>query len=704
VHHIKPEAAETAGLLRPDRIAALRRGARHIPAVLGVCLLIGAIYVVQREFRHLNLRDVGRAMRQVHEHSLIVAAIWNLLAYGVLTFYDRLATIYAGHRVSYARTALASFCAYALAHNLGFAAVSGAAVRYRLYSHWGLTPEQIAKIIAFCSLTFGLGGMSLGGVILFYEPHAVPWFGEHFPLWLLTAIGGLMWTIVGGYVFLSTRYPILHIRGRTIEIPGWRMALAQVALATVDVAVTASIFYALLPHARGLTWLRFLAVYLGSYAAGLVANVPGGLGVFDAAILLGLSRYLPAPVVLSTTFIFRLYYYVIPLFLAGFLFAGNEVLLRSRGLGTRTPGQTRWSEPDFAVAASTGLVAVCGAMLLSIGLLDTHPDYSWMAPGLADFASTAGQYVTSLLGTALMVLAIGLSLRVTLAWGATILLLLMGAAVTALQGEPSWVPIALVMAALSVAPFRDAYYRHARLISHTLRPGTLLPLFALLGSVVWLANFEPKVHQLAKTSWWAVVLSRETPTSVRLAVGLAVILLLSALWGVIRPGRVLALPWNAEGRLRYAALGALPPPVADGLVMGELGRAGIAFQRSGRVLLGLGDPAGAESDRISAIWRLRDLAQQEGRHAAIWRASPALLKIYNDLGLTAIPLGSDGLPSNPAEPASLYLCCIAERDLNALLPILPALTRRRGQRGVGGRERPGALPLDPAGVRDPGPP
>ncbi len=677
---------------KADLYAALRRAIRHLPAALGLVLLIGAIYVVQREFRHLNLRDVGRAMRQVPQHALLVAAVWNLAAYGVLTFYDRLATIYAGHRVSYSRTALASFCAYALAHNLGFAAVSGAAVRYRLYSHWGLTPEQIAKVIAFCSLTFGLGGMSLGGAILFGEPRAVPWFGDHLPLWTLYALGAAMWAIVSVYVFLSTRYPVLRIRGRTIELPGWRMALMQVGLATVDVGVTASIFYALLPEAHGLTWLRFLAVYLGSYAAGLVANVPGGLGVFDAAILLGLSRYLPAPVVLSTTFIFRLYYYVIPLFLAGALFAGNEMLMRGRGLAARAPGQTRWSEPDFAVAASTGGVAVCGAMLLSIGMLDTHPDFSWMPPGLAAFAASAGQYVTSLLGTALMVLAIGLSLRVTLAWGATIVLLLMGAAVTGLQGEPDWVTVGLVVVALSVAPFRDAYYRHARLISHTLRPGTLVPLFALLGSVVWLANFEPKVHRLAQTSWWAVVLSRETPTSVRLAVGLAVVLLLSALWGVIRPGRVLALPWNAEGRLRYAALGALPPPAADGLVMGEAGRAGIAFQRTGRVLLGLGDPAGAESDRVSAVWRLRDLAQQEGRHAAIWRAGQDLLKVYADLGLTPVPLGMDGLPAEHGTEARQYLCCVAERDLGALLPILPALGRRRAQR------RPGVQPMDQAGA------
>jgi phosphatidylglycerol lysyltransferase len=113
--------------------------------------------------------------------------------------------------------------------------------------------------------------------------------------------------------------------------------------------------------------------------------------------------------------------------------------------------------------------------------------------------------------------------------------------------------------------------------------------------------------------------------------------------------------------------------------MGELGRAGIAFQRSGKVLLGLGDPAGSPGDRVSAIWRLRDLAQQEGRHAAVWRAGRDLLKVYADLGLTALPLGPDGLPADAASGASQYLCCVAERDLVALLPVLPTLGRRRSQ-------------------------
>jgi phosphatidylglycerol lysyltransferase len=186
---------------------------------------------------------------------------------------------------------------------------------------------------------------------------------------------------------------------------------------------------------------------------------------------------------------------------------------------------------------------------------------------------------------------------------------------------------------------------------------------------------------------------------VRAAVGLAVLLLLGALWGVIRPGRVIAQPWNAESRLRYAAMGALPPPEADGFVLGEAGRAGMPFRRLQRVLLGIGDPAGAETDRISTIWRLRDLAQQEGRDAAVWRAGPELLKVYGDLGLTALPLGSDGLPVAAEQagdpPARLYLCCVAERDLSALLPLLPELGQRQFQRRAVFRKSGGAVPAPP---------
>src|SRR3954453_19247288 len=178
----------------------IKSWARHLPAILGVALLIGAIYVVQREFRHLRLKDIEESLKAIPAHSLVFSFVWTILSYFILTFYDRLGTIYAGHKVSYGRVAFASFCAYSLAHNLGFAAVSGAAVRYRLYAHCGLTPLEIGKTVAFCSLTFALGGMVLGGAILFMEPRAIPFFGQHLPLITLYGIGALLWAIVLAYV------------------------------------------------------------------------------------------------------------------------------------------------------------------------------------------------------------------------------------------------------------------------------------------------------------------------------------------------------------------------------------------------------------------------------------------------------------------------------------------------------------------------
>jgi hypothetical protein len=469
--------------------------------------------------------------------------------------------------------------------------------------------------------------------------------------------------------------------GFSVVLPGWRMAVLQVLLATVDVAITASIFYALLPPAPHLTWVIFLGVYVASYTAGLAANLPGGIGVFDTAMLLGLEPYLSAPQIVGAIVVFRLYYYIIPLFIAGFLFTGNELLLRGGLLlqrWERLGAVARWSEPDFAVASATGLVALCGVLLLCVGVLAPQSDFAWIDPDFAEMANQAGQFIPSLIGAGLIVVALGLSQRVTLAWGTTLFLLVTGAAFIATQAERLWIVGVLVIVAILVAPLRRSFYRHANLLSGPLDASNAIPLFTLVICLLALAGTRPRVHLLANNAWWAVVMSRDVPHSLRLTVALAVALALIAIWRLLRPGKVRWLPWDSAARQRLARLGGtIPPARADGVVLGEAERAGIPFRRCGRVLLGIGDPTGAEADRISAIWRLRDLAQQEGLDPAFWRAGPALLKVYGDLGLTALPLGPDGLPLPEAPDetpdAGQYLVCVAERDLNTLLPLLPQL-------------------------------
>ncbi|MDA8050949.1 MAG: phosphatidylglycerol lysyltransferase domain-containing protein [Rhodospirillales bacterium] len=650
----------------------VKRLARHLPALLGLGLLGAAAYALKTTFDKLALSDVTRAIAAIPLHAIWLAIGATILSYWLLTLYDWLGTRFAGHPVSYARVSFGSFCAYALAHSLGLPVVSAAAVRYRLYAHWGLQPAEIARLIAFCSLTFGFGALTLGGTILLLAPGWVPFLGHAVPQFLFRIIGAGFWAAVIAYVTLSRFVPRIVAFGHEIALPGLAMAIAQVVLATIDLALTAAIFHVLVAGAPGLTFPRFLAIYLTAYAAGLATNLPGGIGVFDTGMLLGLSHFLPAPRILGALALFRLCYYIVPLFLAGSLFAGHELLLHRK----RSAGPL--GETALAVAAASAAVTISGVLLLSLAMLEERPHLPEAVEDIAGLAALAGPFIPSLIGAALLVLAVGLTRRVSLAWSATIALLAVAATVTALEGEPWWVPAALILAALLLAPYQRAFYRRARLLTEPLSPPNALALFALAVVTIVFASLARHVPSLPQGPWWQLILSPNLPGPLRLSVALAMAVAATALWRLVRPGRVRFLPWDAMAWERYAALGATPPAAADGLLLGEAGRAAIPFRRVGRILLGLGDPVGPASDRISTVWRLRDLALQEGHDPAIWGAGAELLAVYADLGLAILPLGADGLPSaEPADCPPRYLACVAERDLTLLLPLLPLLASSR---------------------------
>lgn len=639
---------------------------RHGPAVFGVALLVGAVYVVQKEFRHLSAADIRTAMAALPVSALWMAAGLTVVAYLVLTIYDKLGAVYAGRHVSWPRTMVASFCGYSLAHNLGFAAVSGAAVRYRLYSAWGLTPLEIAKVVGFTSLTFGLGGLALGGLVLLIEPEVVPWFGDHLPLWALRLLVVPFWGVVVGYVVLSLFVRRVRVFQYDIDLPGPRMALAQTLLATVDVAMTAAIFYVLLPPAEGLTFLRFVGIYLAAYAAGILAHVPGGLGVFDGAIMLGLAPYMPAAEVVGALLVFRLYYYIVPLFLAGGLFAGFEIGQR-RGILGRVTALGRGTEA-LEVPAIASLVALAGALLLFMGALPVRGTIVEAWAGRA--GALASHFGASVVGSLLLVMAYGLTRRLSIAWWGSLALLLNAAFIAWVRGESWWLYGALLLMAGLLAFLRSAFYRDARLTREPLSDQALVPLVAVVVCGISLA-LVAYGGRVSDESWWEVVLSPDAPNSLRFAVGLAGVLLLVGVARLLRPARLGVVGWDDGARRRLRAMGALAPVQADGAVFGEKERTGFAFLKRDRVWLALGDPAGGDrADAISAIWRFRDGCEQAGVDPAFWRVGPDLIRVYEDIGLTAVPL------AQPGEEAKHFLACRAERDLQSLRQLLPPALQR----------------------------
>lgn len=665
-----------------------RRWLKHLPHLVGLLLMVAAIAVVQHELRHLRIADIRHAMEAIPGKRVWLGVACTFLSYFVLSFYDRLAVVQMGYgQLSYRRTAFAAFCSYVLSHNLGFSAVSGAAVRYRLYRNWGVGSFAIAQIIAFCSATYLLGAAVLIGGVLIWEPSVIPMAGNHVPGAVLTLVGVLLWLVVLAYIGLAFRVREFTFRKWTISLPSPTMAVLQTVVAAADVAATAAIAFVLLPPEAGIDYGSFLAIYIASYTAGLVASVPGGLGVFDGAMLLALGPYMPAPQILGVVLIFRLFYYIVPLFLAGIMFAAHELFLRGddalaakkrkkqahpdQPRRVRPSQLVRESEAGFSVAVATGTVSLCGIMLVCLVLLDPVAKYAVVQGPWFGWVGAISTYLLSLMGVGLIGLGIGLSQRVTLAWRGTLLLLVMAAVMTFLRGNTVFVPVMLGLSAFLIAPFRSCYYRHARLLSEPLSASTLLSLLLLFGCVIALATRH------GAGSWWQMVFVFPASGAARWTVALAVLLALVVIGRLMLPGRIAIQEWDAEAYERYHTLDHALPTVQgmhpEGYVTGEAGEAVIPLCRCGEFLVGLGDPAGSEDDSVSAIWRLRDVALQEGLKPVFWQVGNTFVRIYDDIGLNVWPLeGSEGLnfccPADDIALASRVIAAYKDGDAEPPVP------------------------------------
>jgi uncharacterized membrane protein YbhN (UPF0104 family) len=151
--------------------------------------------------------------------------------YGVLTAYDALALRYAHQRVPYRKSALAAMAGYAFSIALGHAVVTGGAVRYRLYSAWGVPADAIARVIAFCGLAFWTGFVVLWGLVLVADPTA-PAVGVPFPSPLLGAL--LLALFLGWLIVTLIRRRPVRIGGWSLETPDWRSTLAMAGVASAD--------------------------------------------------------------------------------------------------------------------------------------------------------------------------------------------------------------------------------------------------------------------------------------------------------------------------------------------------------------------------------------------------------------------------------------------------------------------------------------
>ena len=210
---------------------------------------------------------------------------------------------------------MASFTAYALAHNIGASVLSGAVVRYRAYSEKGLSVGEIGVLVAFCSFTFALGAATVGGFSLLFHPELVERFGGA-PLWLGRVGAAALVAAPSLYVVGSLlHFPPLKIGAYELVYPRPPVAARQLLAAPLELVGASGIIYFALPAAANPGFAVVLGVFVASFSIALMSHAPGGLGVLEFTFVEAMPDA-PQPNVVAALLVFRLLYLILPLMFA----------------------------------------------------------------------------------------------------------------------------------------------------------------------------------------------------------------------------------------------------------------------------------------------------------------------------------------------------------------------------------------------------
>ncbi|MBN3925288.1 lysylphosphatidylglycerol synthase domain-containing protein [Nostoc sp. NMS4] len=301
----------------------------NFSSLFGLLLLVLSLWAIASELRQYNYRDILNSLAAIPKSRLSWAIWLTALGYLVMIGYDILGFNYINRSLSWNKIAFTNFISSAFSNTIGFALLTGSAIRYRFYASWGVSAVAIAQVIAFANFTFWLGMFAVAGLIFVINPLTIP-TQLHLPFATVRPIGVIFLLLIAIYLLGSIliRQPLI-IRGQEFRFPSLPISLAQIAISSFDWILAALVLYVILPSNTPLSYLDFLGIYLLGMFAGVVSNIPGGLGVFETVMLLFLSDKISAVAVLGSLLAYRGIYYFLPLLLAACLLGIYEIRFRA---------------------------------------------------------------------------------------------------------------------------------------------------------------------------------------------------------------------------------------------------------------------------------------------------------------------------------------------------------------------------------------
>ncbi|MGQ7295193.1 bifunctional lysylphosphatidylglycerol flippase/synthetase MprF [Quadrisphaera sp. KR29] len=631
------DTASRAGAPRPPGGRAPRPGlprwlrGHRLGQLAVAALLAGAVLVLRERLADHPWHRLGDDLTALGARPVLLALAATAASYAIMVAYDALALAYVQHRMPLRRYAAASFVATALGNSLGASALVGAALRARAYSAWGLPAFAITRLTAFNLVTLSLGSALLVGAGLLWAPAAVV---GALPLGGPARVGvaALLLGSVAAYLLWCGRGAPVVVRDWRIDRPSRRTALTQLAVSVTEWLVMAAALYVLLPAGHGLGFWAFAAVFVLATTLGLLSNVPGGLGVVEAVLVLALAGSVPAEGLVTAVVAYRLVYFLAPLALATVVLAGLEARRRpDRGAGlVRVAGVLVPSALALVVAALGGVLVATGQAPVGDA-----------AHGLFGGLGALGPFATSLAGVGLLVLARGLHRRLRGAWALALAVLVVTAAT-----HPTLLGAAAGALVLLLVMSRRTFHRR------TGRRAWSLPLAVAVTAVLLWWHATRLVPVWGDRTLLAVAGGPHWPTGALVVAAVAV--LVGA--GLLLQQPVAHRSTASHDDLRRAEpiLARTTPGNASLLWTGDKqvhfsrgGGAFLMYRVEGRSWVVMGDPLGDAREFDELLRSFLELVASRCGRAALYCVREDLLELYREHGLSAVKLGEEAVVPLP---------------------------------------------------------
>src|SRR6266567_5486382 len=304
-------------------------GWKRLGVAASLLIIAFAITTLVRTLKGVDTGVILTALTEIPPGHIALAALCVAGAFCTLTFYDFFALRTIGKKqVPYRIAALSSFTSYSIGHNIGATVFTGGAIRFRIYSDYGLNAIDVAKICFLSGLTFWLGNIFVLSIGMVIHPDAASYM-DQLPSSInrLIALGGLA-SIAAYLVWLcmGDKRRELGQKGWKVVLPSAPLTLVQILIGVVDLGFCALAMYLLMPANPPIDFLSLAVVFILATLLGFASHAPGSIGVFDAAMLVALPEF-GREQLLATLLVFRVLYFVIPFVTAISIMGTRELWL-----------------------------------------------------------------------------------------------------------------------------------------------------------------------------------------------------------------------------------------------------------------------------------------------------------------------------------------------------------------------------------------